>query len=188
MPRISPLPRSLHAIAWCVVFSFLTACADVERRGSRDLPGLVVERLGWMNEVAHIKQRHHLPVTDVKREATLLQVMTSQGIEAGLPAVNTRQFFAAQIDAAKIYQQQWMKRMSRSKARLSQPSDLVQVVRPALDDIGRRMIGALVTARQQPDRRLIVEKTQKRLQQAGHTPEVIAAAVAGVEAGLGVAE
>ncbi len=188
MPRISPLPRPVHAIAWCLVLSLLTGCSQLERRGSKDLPGLVVERLGWMNEVAHIKQRHHLPVTDAKREAALLRAMTAQGVEAGLPAAATRQFFAAQIDAAKIYQQQWMKRMSRSKARLSQPSDLTQVVRPALDDIGRRMIGALVTARQQPDRRLMVEQTRNRLQQAGHTSEVVAAAVAGVAAGLGDSE
>jgi chorismate mutase-like protein len=188
MLRSSRLPRLSAAFVAALGLMLLAGCSLMQSHRSKDLPDLVVERLGWMHEVAHIKQRHHLPVTDPKREAELLAAMTAKGVAAGLPADATRRFFAGQITAAKIFQEQWMKRMSRPKASLSSPADLAKIVRPALDDIGTRMIEALVVARQRHDHRQIIEQTRTRLQRAGHGPEVTGAALAGVEAGLGASE
>lgn len=169
----------------CLAVVHLTSCAVLQSSHSDDLPALICQRLAWMDEVAQIKLARGLPVTDAKREEELLKAMEGKGRVAGLPSSVTRLFFAGQIEAAKAYQTQWMKRMSRPKAKPSELPDLATVVRPALDAIGQRMIVALVKARAGREQQAIIDRAQQRLQRAGHSPEVIAPAMAGLKSGLG---
>ena len=71
----------------------LVGCAVPGREGG-DLPGLMVERLGWMDEVARVKQAKGLPVEDVVREGEVLDAMAGLGAEMGLSGEVVRGFFA----------------------------------------------------------------------------------------------
>ena len=161
----------------------LVGCAGPGREGG-DLPGLMVERLGWMDEVARAKQAKGLPVEDVVREAALLDVMAGLGEEVGLSGGVVRGFFAGQILAAKVCQEEWLARNAGREVKGEALLDLAGTVRPALDAIGKRMIGALRQARSGGNACCLVEVARGRLAGEGYSPKVIAAAVGGLEAGL----
>lgn len=142
------------------------------------LPDLMVQRLSWMDEVAAIKQARALPITDAKREAELLAVMTKLGVQAGLPLSSVRAFFTGQMEAAKLYQHEWLKRMYGPKGK--NVPDLNTVIRPALDANGRQMIDALAAAKSHPDSTQIVEEARRKLHRAGYSNDVTSAAVQGL--------
>lgn len=94
----------------CLLLVLLLGACAVPGAGPRSLPQLMVQRLGWMDEVAQVKQARSLPVTDAKREAELLDAMERAGAEKGLPAEVVRAFFSGQIEAAKVVQREWLAR------------------------------------------------------------------------------
>jgi hypothetical protein len=150
-----------------VLALFLVGCAWPGREGG-DLPGLMVERLGWMDEVAMVKLAKGLPVEDV-----------------GLPGKVVRGFFAGQIKAAKVCQEEWLARNAGREVAGEALPNLAGTVRPALDAIGKRMTGALRQARGGGNACCLVEAARDRLATEGYSQKVIAAAVGGLEAGLG---
>ena len=162
----------------------LVGCAGPGREGG-DLPGLMVERLGWMDEVARAKQAKGLPVEEVVREGALLVGMAGLGAEVGLSGGVVRGFFAGQILAAKVCQEEWLARNAGREVKGEALPDLAGKVRPALDAIGKRMIGALRQARSGGNACCLVEAARDRMAGEGYSPKVIAAAVGGLEAGLG---
>jgi hypothetical protein len=93
--------------------------------------------------VAQVKQARSMPVTDAKREAELLDAMERLGAESGLPAAEVRAFFSGQISAAKLCQEEWLKRHAGVKPLNQAVADLGTTVSPALDALGRKMIRAL---------------------------------------------
>jgi chorismate mutase-like protein len=145
----------------------------------------MVERLGWMDEVAMVKQAKGLPVEDVVREGEVLDAMVALGAEVGLSGEVVRGFFAGQIEAAKVCQEEWLARNVRGEVAGEALPDLAGTVRPALDAIGKRMIGALRQARGGGNACCLVEAARDRLAAEGYSQKVIAAAVGGLEAGLG---
>lgn len=166
-----------------LVSLLLTHCASlVSERSS--LPALMVERLHWMDEVAQVKQARGLPVADQKREAELLDAMTKQGIQAGIPEQATRAFFLGQINAAKRYQEAWLRSHAMPSSDTTPLPDLAQTVRPALDEIGRRMIESLAKTRKTAPRANTIADGAACLTRAGFAREVVEAAVRGLEDGL----
>lgn len=148
----------------------------------------MVERLGWMDEVARVKLAKSLPVTDAKREAELLHAMEQEGARAGLPKAAVRAFFAGQMDAAKRYQEEWLKAHAGLKEDAASLPDLAKTVRPALDGIGKQMIAALVAARRDSDAVWdAIAAGRAALDRAGYSQAVQAPAIRGLELGLGVA-
>lgn len=180
--------KQMFAMRGCLVLALvlvLVGCAGPGREGG-DLPGLMVDRLGWMDEVARVKQAKGLPVEDAVREAALLDAMASLGAEMGLPGAAVRGFFAGQIRAAKVCQEEWLARNAGREVKGEALPDLAGKVRPALDAIGKRMIGALRQARSGGNACCLVEAARDRLAGEGYSPKVIAAAIGGLEAGLGL--
>jgi hypothetical protein len=114
--------------------------------------------------------------------------MAGLGAEMGVPGEVVRGFFAGQIRAAKVFQEQWLARNAGREVKGEALPDLAGTVRPALDAIGKRMIGALRQARSGGNACCLVEAARERLAGEGYSPKVIAAAVGGLEAGLGCEE
>jgi len=149
-----------------------------------DLPALMVERLGWMDEVAQVKQARSLPVTDAKREAELLDAMERLGAESGLPAAEVRAFFSGQISAAKQCQEEWLKRHAGVKPANQAVPDLGKTVRPALDALGRKMIRALAETRGCRDTAPLIRAARGQLAQAGYSHAVITPSIRGLQEAL----
>ena len=149
-----------------------------------DLPALMVERLGWMDEVAQVKQARSMPVTDAKREAELLDATERLGAESGLPAAGVRAFFSGQISAAKQCQVEWLKRHAGVKPSNQAVPDLGTTVRPALDALGRKMIRALAEARGSQDTAPLIRAARMQLAQAGYSQAVITPAIRGLQEAL----
>jgi chorismate mutase-like protein len=168
--------------AWLVLLASCICVGPGVEEG--ELPSLVAERLSWMDEVAMVKKAQGLPVADREREAALLRAMEVEGKQAGLPRAAVRGFFSGQIEAAKARQEDWLRAHSGDGRVAGRLPDLGGTVRPELDAIGRRMIGALRQARGGGNACCLVEATRDRLAAEGYSQKVIAAAVGGLEAGL----
>ncbi len=149
-----------------------------------DLPALMVERLGWMDEVAQVKLARSMPVTDAKREAELLDAMERLGADSGLPAAEVRAFFSGQISAAKQCQEEWLKRHAGVQPSIQAVPDLGKTVRPALDALGRKMIRVLAAARGSQDTDSLILAARAQLAQAGYSQAVITPAIRGLQEAL----
>lgn len=176
-------PFGLLRLSFAVAL-ILSGCATTGLSRRDDLSRQIVERLAWMDEVAKVKQARSLPVTDPKREAELLDAMARKGAEAGLPVKAVRGFFGGQIEAAKVVQREWLSAHAQ-KASTSEPlRDLAKTVRPALDDLGNRMLVALEQVRRSGEAANVISDARRDLKQAGYSEAVIAAAIQGLESGL----
>src|SRR5262249_2455418 len=69
-----------------------------------DLLGLMRQRLDVMHDVARYKWAMQAPIEDSEREKALLEDVAERGRRLGLDPADTREFFAAQIEAAKLVQ------------------------------------------------------------------------------------
>lgn len=163
----------------------LTGCAAHGRGQAHDLPRLMVERLGLMDEVAQVKQAKGLPVTDARREAELLAAMAREGTALGLPATAVRAFFSGQVEAAKEYQREWLADPAHKTAVPAKKlPDLATEVRPALDAIGKNMLAALVRTRGSTEPRAVVAAARTKLTEAGYSAVVIRPALDGLAAAV----
>ena len=167
---------------------FITGCASWHEASSANdtaaLGKLMVERLGWMADVARVKQAKSLPITDPKREAELLKAMEQEGLAAGLPAKAVKAFFSGQMEAARVEQAEWIKRHPHPAKQEAPLPDLAKTVRPALDQIGRKMIARLVRARAAGNVGAVIAEARRQLTAPLYSEAVIAPALRGLKAGL----
>ena len=125
----------------------LPALADADR-----VHALVTERLGYMEAVAIWKWNSGVAVEDRDREAVVLESSVASAVELGLPEAPISRFFAAQIAAAKAIQFCWIDRFRIGTATpRPDPPDLVDVVRPAILDLGAQINEAIAGALDDPD-------------------------------------
>jgi len=174
--------RSWHAAF--LGLALLSACAW--RKDFRpSLSVLVEERLNWMDEVAMAKQVASMPITDPAREAELLRTMTQRGVAVGLKEESVRRFFTGQMQAAKVVQQEWLRKHPPGATSLMTvvPS-LTHTIRPALDEIGAEMIARLAQPRTPVQSAAILNDASQRLANAGYSAAVIQPALEGLRAGL----
>jgi chorismate mutase-like protein len=188
MMRLLPR-RSLFLLLSCLPLLLIGGgCASHSSLSSADtatMGRLMAERLGWMKQVARVKQARHLPVTDAKREAEVLTAMVQQGTDHGLPKAAVKAFFNGQMQAAREQQLQWMKMVYHPELKKGEPMpDLAKTVRPALDAIGQRMIVALTQARASGQKEEILAAARRLLTEKGYVPQVTEPALRGLEAGL----
>jgi chorismate mutase-like protein len=174
----SPFLSCCHA-ALLGLALILSACSS---RSS--LPMLMVERLNWMDEVALAKQVKSLPITDPVREAELLRTMTQRGVAAGLKEENVRRFFTGQMVAAKVVQEEWLRQHPQGVTSDVKVPDLKLTVRPALDEIGQKMIASLATPRSAAKSDVVLSDARQRLARAGYSKAVMQPALEGLQAGL----
>ena len=107
-----------------------------------DLSSNVNDRLGYMRDVAAHKWIGGLPIEDKAREAVVIRQATLTGLQYGIETAATKRFFSLQITAAKEIQQYWFDRWEKRGAPESAP-DLVTEVRPALLELGDRIMASL---------------------------------------------
>lgn len=169
-------------LVW-VLALVVAGCAGPGREGG-DLPGLMVERLSWMDEVAMVKRAQGLPVEDAVREGEVLDAMVALGAEAGLSGEVVRGFFAGQIEAAKVCQEEWLERNAARKMAAEALPDLAGTVRPELDVIGKRMLVALAEVRESGRGLEVMRECRRRLVREGFSERVIEAAMEGLEVGV----
>lgn len=102
------------------------------------LVDLLARRLAFMPIVAALKAQRGLPIEDLPREREVLTSVSRSAVRLGLPEREVLELFALQIELSKAVQR-----------RQKEPSslDLGQQIRPALSELGERILEALASAR-----------------------------------------
>ncbi len=109
-----------------------------------ELASLARQRLALAPDVAWTKFSRDIPVYDPARETTVLQSAMEQGRLHGVPEDTTRRFFAAEMEASRRLQWEWIHAWRKGYPQpAGSPRDLVGDLRPRFDDIQRRQIMAL---------------------------------------------
>jgi chorismate mutase-like protein len=103
-----------------------------------NLTDLLARRMAFMPLVAGAKATLGMPIEDLPREKVVLDSAAASAHKVGLPEAATRDFFALQIELSKAVQR-----------RSSQASslDLAKQIRPALNELGDRILLAVAQAR-----------------------------------------
>jgi chorismate mutase len=182
-PRIEPLEArpvlsSTPTLRVCVVGVLLLASAtngcrpaDAPVAPRRDLASLdrllhlMEQRLALMHEVARWKWNAGQPITDPERERALLQRVVERGRGKGLGPELVRQFFAAQMDAARLVQQADFDRWAANKQGPSAEPTSLAVLRQRIDDLNRELIDALAELRPQLSGRTVQQALPQRAEE-----------------------
>ena len=132
---------------WLIAHRALVQAAQEHWFGERqrlddvaDLVDLLARRMAFMPLVADVKSKRGLPIEDAARERTVIELAAAMGRARGLPDQATRQFFETQIALSKAVEG----RMREESSSL----DLGQQIRPALNQLGTRIVDALAKARE----------------------------------------
>ena len=102
------------------------------------LSDLLARRMAFMPLVAGAKAKAGLPIEDLPREKLVLDAAAASAQRLSLPEVPVRDFFALQISLAKVVQRR------KSEATTL---ELAGQIRLALNDLGERILSALVEAK-----------------------------------------
>lgn len=102
------------------------------------LVDLLARRLEFMPLVAGIKAQRNLPIEDLPRERELVAAIRQSAARRGLPVEPVAELFTLQIELSKALQ----RRKSAGST-----LDLASQIRPALDQLGERLLDALLEAR-----------------------------------------
>jgi len=105
---------------------------------------LINQRLELMQSVAAFKWLNQRSIEDLAREQVVLDQAAFQALRRQITTESSRQFFSAQIDAAKQIQTCWFDRWRDGGAPTAAP-DLNTEVRPELLRLGEAIIDSLVT-------------------------------------------
>jgi len=105
-----------------------------------DLSDLLARRMAFMPLVAGAKAKLGMAIEDPAREKIVLDSASASARKVGLPEAATREFFALQIELSKAVQR-----------RVSEPTtlDLARQIRPALNELGDRILIAASEARRE---------------------------------------
>lgn len=108
---------------------------------------LLDERLRLSGLVAQAKWRSGSPIEDLTRERQVIEAFVGRAQEQGVNATSASAFMRSQIEASKMRQsalfKQWRRRREPAFAN---PPDLVQEIRPRLDDLNFKLCEALLRA------------------------------------------
>jgi cyclohexadienyl dehydratase len=104
------------------------------------------ERLQLMQEVAAWKFAHQLPVQDVERERQVLQATVRRAQQLGIEPRAAERLFSLQIELARRIQQDAIQRWRESGSAAPRFRNLDTELRPALDQLGTRLLQAIYLA------------------------------------------
>jgi chorismate mutase len=183
--------RSAAPILVAVASLFLVGCAGAPPATSHAsaappalarLLNLMRARLVLMHDVARSKWNADRPVGDSERERALLREMEEQGQRHGLDPEFTSAFFAAQITAARLVQEDDLTRWRDEKRGPFEDAPDLGELRRRIDGLNRELLDALAEARP----RLGDATTQEHLRRWAHdvltgdgiTDDVCSAAIA----------
>lgn len=150
------LLRQIHLVSACLILGFSCAANANEEA----LFKLINERLSLMKDVAAYKWINEQDIEDQAREAVVIESAISSGLHYEITVDSSRNFFGAQIEAAKAIQQYWFNEWTIRDAPTEAP-DLDGVLRPRLIDLGNEITATLsagdATQRVQFDALMTVE-------------------------------
>jgi len=126
--------------------ALLAGCAGPQG----ELASLAEKRLALSPDIAWYKHSKNLPVYDPERETAVLQTVMAAGQQQGLNPDTVRRFFAAEMEASRRIQWEWIEgwRKNRIAAPDRPALDLGSYVRPQIDEINARQIRALARGAQ----------------------------------------
>lgn len=107
---------------------------------------LMGQRLQLMPDVAAWKLVHQLPVQDVERERQVLQATVRRAQLLGIEPQAAQRLFSLQIELARRVQQDAIDRWRESGTTPQHLRSLDAELRPALDDLGTRLLQAIYVA------------------------------------------
>ena len=124
----------------------LTGCAGPQG----ELRSLAEQRLALSPDIAWYKHSNDVPVYDPVRETTVLQTVMAAGQQQGLNPDTVRRFFAAEMEASRRVQWEWIEGWRKNRIPpLERPAqDLGSYIRPQIDEINARQIRALARGAQ----------------------------------------
>ena len=125
------------------------AIVAVESLNADVLGKAIHDRLSLMRAVGAYKWHNKLPIENLAREKVVIQSATLAGLAHGITTQSSKQFFQAQIEAAKDIQQCWFNRW-QAGATPPPPIDLNETLRPELIALGNRITAALTHEDQRP--------------------------------------
>ncbi len=114
---------------------------------SKQLFLLVAERLCLMQEVAHYKVVHHLPLYVPEVESKLLAQVVTLANSLGLSASHAQATIALQMRFARVIQQQWCEHKERTVLPAYEPKDLERVLRPQLNRLTEEILMQIAKAK-----------------------------------------
>ena len=126
--------------------ALLAGCAGPQG----ELVSLAEKRLAMSPDIAWYKHSNEVPVYDPVRETAVLQTVMAAGQQQGLNPDTVRRFFAAEMEASRRIQWEWIEAWRKNLvAPPSQPAkDLGAYMRPQIDEINARQISALARGAQ----------------------------------------
>ena len=126
--------------------ALLTGCAGPQG----ELTALAEKRLAHSPDIAWYKHSNDVPVYDPVRETSVLQTVIAAGQQQGLNPDTVRRFFAAEMEASRRIQWEWIEGWRKNRiAPLDRPAqDLGAYVRPQIDEINARQIRAMARGAQ----------------------------------------
>ena len=105
---------------------------------------LIDARLSLMKDVARFKAQQGLAVEHKAREKVVVAKAQASASDAGLDPESVAAFYRQQIQAAKAIQYRYLADWTFDRAAAVEPAaDLETVIRPALLDIGDRLVAAM---------------------------------------------
>jgi chorismate mutase len=128
------------------VLAVLAGCAGPQG----ELASLAERRLALSPDIAWYKHSNDAPVYDPVRETSVLQTVMAAGQQQGLNPDTVRRFFAAEMEASRRIQWEWIEGWRKNRiAPLDRPAqDLGAYVRPQIDEINARQISAMARGAQ----------------------------------------
>ena len=134
-----------HCSAVAAVSALLVGCTTP----SGELASLAEQRLELAPQVAWTKYSRDIPVYDAARETSALQSAMAQGQQRGVAPETTRRFFAAEMEASRRIQWEWIHAWRKGRAEpFGTVRDLHGDLRPRMDAIGAEQIDALARGAQ----------------------------------------
>ncbi len=145
-------PLSLRSCALSLLLLLCTPLKAADDNGGREaLFVLINERLSVMEQVALYKYRNKVAVEDLERERQVIENSTLGAARRGLDPESIEAFFAAQIAVAKAIQYRHLADW-QSAPNPEQAPDLANRIRPALNELGDRIIDSLALLLQSGER------------------------------------
>lgn len=137
---------------------------------SKQLLLLVAQRLRLMQEVAHYKAVHHLPLHVPEVEAKLLAEVARQARDLGISSSKAQATIALQMRLGVYIQQQWCEQWQHSSLPLSAPKDLNQALRPQLNRLTHEILQQIAKARAELASSTQLANLHSEYQQLLHVP------------------
>jgi cyclohexadienyl dehydratase len=137
----------LLAFAAGILFAGQAVAADMRFADSaadmRDVADLIAARLKLMEPVAAWKYAHNIPVVNETREKKVLDATVQQARTLGIDPEAAHRLFSLQVLLARQVQQHFIDKWRSSGARVGPLRDLDSDLRPALDQVGTRLLQSI---------------------------------------------